>query len=135
LNFSDPEKSFLGKMFSSKSKKFPDNFSGFITKKDELIEKKGHYYPKEKNNVFATFEGEWTYNINIDGVDYWKQGEAKFYPSERMEYTLPSDSSYRPDIHLLRAGYDDYAQIAKTELEELQRYEKKLRDDYRKSKK
>ncbi len=122
-------------MFSSKQKKFPDNFTGFIAKKDDIEEKKGHYYPKEKNNVFASFEGEWTYNISIDGVDYWKQGEAKFYPTERMEFTLPSDSGYRADIHLLRAGYDDYAQIAKTELEELQRHDKKLRETYHKNNK
>ncbi len=44
-----------------------------------------------------------------------------------MEFTLPSDSTFREDITLLKAGYDDYAQLAKMTVENVQRMDKKLR--------
>ena len=47
---------------------------------------------------------------------------------EKMNFTLPSDSSLREDIVLLRAGYEDYAQVAKMNLENIQRNDKKLRE-------
>jgi hypothetical protein len=65
--------------------------------------------------------------MNIDGVNYWKQGEIDLDPIEKMDFTLPSDSTLREDILLLKAGYEDYAQLAKLNLENQQRVDKKLR--------
>ncbi len=88
---------------------------------------KNIYKIKSKDAVFANFEGEWGYEFNIDGVNYWKQGEAFLDPIEKMEFTLPSDSTFREDVILLKHGFQDYAQLAKMNLENLQRADKKLR--------
>jgi hypothetical protein len=49
-----------------------------------------------------------------------------------MDFILPSDSTVREDIILLKHGYQDLAQEAKSYLEEKQRYERKLREKNRK---
>lgn len=49
-----------------------------------------------------------------------------------MEFTLPSDARFRPDVILLRNGYEEYAQQAKMHLEDVQRNDKKLRENYKK---
>lgn len=47
---------------------------------------------------------------------------------EKMDYTLPSDSIFREDILLLKNGYFDLAQEAKSYLEVRQRDDKKSRE-------
>jgi hypothetical protein len=47
---------------------------------------------------------------------------------EKMDYILPSDTTLREDITLLKHGFDDLAQEAKTYLEEKQRHDRKLRE-------
>ena len=47
---------------------------------------------------------------------------------ERQDFTLPSDSTYREDIVLMKNGLLDLAQHAKINLEEKQRNDKKLRE-------
>ena len=76
----------------------------------------------------ATIEGEWTRYLKIDGKEYWKQENLNLPDLEKMEFTLPSDSTYREDLILLKNGMEDYAQQAKTELEEIQRKDRKLRE-------
>ena len=49
---------------------------------------------------------------------------------EKMNFTLPSDSTYREDILLYKNNYVEYAQETKTYLEEIQRNDKKLREIY-----
>jgi hypothetical protein len=44
-----------------------------------------------------------------------------------MKYTLPSDSTIREDLALLKNGDEDAAGKAKVKLEELQRKDRKLR--------
>ena len=46
---------------------------------------------------------------------------------ERMDYTIPSDCHYRPDLILYKMGLVDQAQEAKVFLEEDQRKDKHLR--------
>jgi hypothetical protein len=136
VNFNPEEgkTSFFGKMFKSKPKRFPDYYNGFIARTaDVKLNKKGHYEFTTKEDVaFAKFEGEWSYDFNVDGVCYYKQGEVDLQSMERQEFTLPSDCTYREDLVLLKAGYDDYAQLAKMKMEEIQRNDKKLREKNRK---
>jgi hypothetical protein len=108
---------------------------GFIANKPDVVydEKKNIYYPVEEDAVLAKIEGEWSIYINIDGKQYWKQGEIVLPEMEKMEHTLPSDSRYRPDVILLRNNFEDYAQQAKTHLEEIQRNDEKLRNNYNKN--
>jgi hypothetical protein len=86
----------------------------------------------DAKNVISTLEGEWTNYINFDGVTYWRQGGVQLLPMERMNFTLPSDSTYREDILLYKNNHIDYAQDAKVYLEEIQRNDKKLREIYNK---
>jgi hypothetical protein len=78
--------------------------------------------------TFAKYEGEWSYEFNVDGVNYFKQGETPVSPMERHEFTLPSDSTFREDLLLLKGGYEDFAGLAKMKLEDIQRNDKKLRE-------
>ncbi len=107
------------------------NHSGFIANKSDVKFEKNQYKVKSKELILANYEGEWGYEFKIDGVQYWKQGEVQLEPIEKMEFTLPSDSTFREDIMLLKHGYDDYAQLAKMNLENLQRVDVKLRSSHK----
>jgi len=63
---------------------------------------------------------------------YWRQGENELPELEKMEFSLPSDSTLRADVILLKNGHEEYAQLAKIQLEENQRNDRKLRDNFRK---
>jgi len=52
---------------------------------------------------------------------------------EKMDFVLPSDTILREDITLLKHGFDDLAQEAKTYLEERQRHDRNLREKNQKS--
>jgi hypothetical protein len=51
-----------------------------------------------------------------------------------MAYTLPSDSTFREDLNLLKKD-EEASQRYKIKLEEIQRNDRKLRDTYLKNKK
>ncbi len=88
---------------------------------------------KDKHTI-CPIEGEFTQNIKFEGNHYW-QFDADAYPLiRRMAFTLPSDSSFREDIIWLKKGDEDLAQRYKVKLEEIQRKEKKLRENYSKKK-
>jgi hypothetical protein len=79
----------------------------------------------------AKHEGEWSNFFKIDDNIYWRQGESDLPQIEKMEFFLPSDSTLRPDVILLKNGHEEYAQLAKIHLEEIQRNDRKLRESYR----
>jgi hypothetical protein len=81
----------------------------------------------------AKFEGEWSNYFKIDDHVYWRQGEYELPELEKMSFTLPSDSTLRSDVILLKNGHEEFAQIAKIHLEEVQRNDRKLRENYKKS--
>jgi len=83
-----------------------------------------------KKNILSTFEGEWTNHIKVDDRIVWEVGKYPLFPMERMEFTLPSDSLYRDDLMLLKAGKVEQAQQAKVNLEEKQRNDRKLREKF-----
>ena len=85
-----------------------------------------------KKKIISHCEGEWNNFINFEDKTYWEQGKFEFNKIEKQEYTLPSDSIYRPDILLMKNGKLDLAQQAKINLEEIQRNDKKLREKFRK---
>jgi len=119
-------------MFSKDT--FPDYFNGFIANTDDLkLDKKTGIYSVDKKYQHAKLEGEWSRFININDTCYWLQDEQVLADMERMEFTLPSDCSYRPDIILYKMNMNDKAQEAKTILEEIQRNDRNLRDEYKKS--
>lgn len=122
-------RSTLGKFFTSK-KMAPDFFTGYISSIDDVkLDKNGKITKNsEKDLILATIDGEWSEFLNINNTSYWKyQTDYNLLPMERMEYTLPSDSSYRDDILLFKHGKEELAQEAKVNLEESQRHDRKLR--------
>merc|ERR1712151_140276 len=113
---------------SSKKKNFPDYFKGFIAMSDDVTydAEKNTYKINSEKNMLSKIEGEWSRYLSFDGKEYWRQGENKTAESLKQEYHLPSDSQFREDTILLKHGYDEDAQQAKTFLEERQRKDKKL---------
>jgi hypothetical protein len=51
-----------------------------------------------------------------------------------MAYTLPSDSTFREDLIWLKKGDEETAQKFKIKLEEIQRKDKKMREERLKKK-
>jgi len=80
----------------------------------------------DKKYRLANIVGEWTRFININDVCYWRQDEQTLVDMNRMEFTLPSDCSFRDDLILYRMGLDEKAQEAKFYLEEMQRKDMSL---------
>ena len=77
----------------------------------------------------STLFGTWIGYLEFDGVRYWdirhiKPANIDFIPN------LPSDSEVRKDLKLLRDGLVDEAQVAKENIEDLQRHDRKMREKY-----
>jgi len=85
---------------------------------------------KDKHTVLSTIEGEWTDSIKFDDIIYWDYNTFGHYSLERTIFTLPSDSTFREDLIVLKSGNLLEAQKSKTKLEEIQRKDKKLREKY-----
>ena len=132
------DRGFIGKMLGSKET-FPDYFSGVITS----ISKNGRYdvntkmYSVIKNDskvILCKLEGELSSNIIIDNNVVWEFCDSKFPLLVRMEGMLKSDSFYREDMWFLIEGDEDLAGRYKHVMEERQRRDRKLREEYAKKK-
>ncbi len=82
---------------------------------------------KDDFTIFASFKGNWTSNYYFDDELIWDYEDYKHFDLLRMAYTLPSDSTCREDLVLLRNGDEEKAGEAKIKLEEIQRRDRKLR--------
>ncbi len=82
-------------------------------------------------NIISHIEGEFSDFITFDNVTYWEYNQYEFPSMRRMSFTLPSDSTFREDIIMLKKGDEDEAQRSKIKLEEIQRYDRKLRLKYK----
>ena len=80
-------------------------------------------------------EGSWTRDISFDGEEYWNVEDNKLFTIYETGYILPSDGRKREDYIELVKGNIDKAQEEKERLENLQRYDRKLRADYAKKNK
>ena len=132
------DRGFIGKMLGSKET-FPDYFNGVITS----ISKNGRYdvntkmYSVIKNDskvILSKLEGELSSNIIIDNNVVWEFCDSKFPLLVRMEGMLKSDSFYREDMWFLIEGDEDLAGRYKHVMEERQRRDRKLREEYAKKK-
>lgn len=76
--------------------------------------------------------GSYLSHIEFDGVRYWDLREHKDIQSyEIMEQPL-SSSLFREDRYCLECGKIDKGQTEKERLENLQRYDRKLREKFKK---
>ena len=109
----------------------PDVLKGVITRKSQCIinEKDKSFTPKDKHFIFSKIEGEWSDYLKFDDTIYWDYSTFGHYNVERREddFVLPSDSTKREDLIILKLGNENEAQKAKVRLEEIQRVDRKLR--------
>jgi len=99
------------------SRKLPsDHFTGEITNTDS-------------GEVVARCAGAWTGAMEWDGVRYWTWSDPglQHTPLPR-DQLLESDASLRQDVVLLASGDSEKASLAKLQIEERQRRDKKLRE-------
>ncbi len=74
-------------------------------------------------------EGEFTDYLRFHGETFWKQSDYTFPKFKRMAFTMPSDSTFREDLIWLKKGEEDMAQKFKVKLEEIQRNDRKSREN------
>jgi hypothetical protein len=103
---------------------------GCITRLSHTNCSNNTYTLKKNYTSFAEVKGEWTKNLYIDDVLYWSWSDFVHFDLLRMAYTLPSDSTLREDLSLLKSGNEEAAGEAKVKLEDLQRKDRKLRAKY-----
>ncbi|KAL6050876.1 Oxysterol-binding protein 4 [Balamuthia mandrillaris] len=124
------EGGFLSGWFSKKTP--ADYFKGEIRRgaleDDSSEDVKSGKKKRTESTVICTIEGSWVSCIEFDGERYWdfKQNLPKHVPKP-VDDPLPSDSRFREDLCFLAAGDLQQSGLAKTRLEEKQRYEARLR--------
>ncbi len=128
IEFNPDDRSSLSKLWSKKDT-YPDYFKGEITRLSQAkFNKKTNSYKKSPDNfTYVKIEGEWSKQVSFDDTIYWDYDTFMHYELERMEQTIPSDSTFREDEAELRQGNEDKAQENKVKLEEIQRKDKALR--------
>ena len=80
----------------------------------------------------VTFDGIWNSFININGEEVLNFKTDLPYEFNEEPMPLPSDSRYRDDLSNLLAGDLEAAQVAKEEMEEIQRRDRRLREEHAK---
>jgi hypothetical protein len=83
---------------------------------------------KDRVEVLASGEGSILESLDWDGKEYWNFEEFAAFRGIPIENPLPSDYRFREDLIWLEYGEMDQAQKWKTELEEVQRRDRKLRE-------
>ena len=120
------------KLFSSKQT-FPDFSKGFISAYDDAnYDKSKKEFTCESKKIISKIEGEWTVFLKIDENVYWNHDDPSKYKLEKQEFTLDSDTRLRSDLLFFKEKNTDQAQLSKAILEEIQRKDRKLRQNYKK---
>jgi hypothetical protein len=83
--------------------------------------------------LLGTGSGSWLSYLEIDGNIYWKVNDPIKIFWESDPRKLPSDSRFRLDSYYIQLKDFDRAQMEKDRIENLQRSDKKLRDNYDKN--
>lgn len=77
-----------------------------------------------EGEIVSEGEGSFLAYVQLDGKLYWQIGDQgmQWKPIDQdMTYLLPSDSSQRVDVQLVRDGNIENAEVEKLRLEDLQR--------------
>jgi len=132
LRMNAGDKSFAEGLFKKQDSR-NDFFKGFITKSEALLKDTSRkaFYSKE---IISYIEGNWIDYMMIDGDKYWEMGKVKPAPVTEPTNPLPSDATFRSDLQQLIAGDLDKSQKEKERLEEIQRNDRKLREQAKKKK-
>jgi len=132
LRLNAGEKSFAEGLFKKQDTR-NDFFKGLITKNKALLKDmtRKAFYSKD---MISYIEGNWIDYVMIDGEKYWEMGSAKPLPVVPSPNPLPSDSCFRTDLQALITGNEAESQKQKEILEEIQRNDRKLREQHSKKK-
>lgn len=89
---------------------------------------------EDNKRIVSKLRGTYLGYLEFDCVRYWDVREVNIFPLI-IKISLPSDSDCRNDLKLLKNEMMDEAQEAKETLEELQRHDRKLREEFLKKRK
>jgi hypothetical protein len=138
--FNPDKKGWFKRMFSSSQKTAHDHFEGVISSYKDLDYKSnrnvdiGKLKKAHGFEVYAEIDGNWTQKMTIDKKVVWEYSKFKPLKLRYINNPLPSDSRFRTDLIALLNHDFTKAQEQKDELEDLQRYDKKLRKGTMKNK-
>jgi len=149
LQFNPDKKGAISGLFSKASSQ-QDYFKGTIQKVSSshvsmtseginsiLADGKKPVSPHEQDieEEISFVEGYWPLYLEVSGVKYWDFDDYRPYKLTSSDNLLPSDSAHRKDLIALLEGNENEAQREKEVLENIQRNDRKLREQYAKSKK
>lgn len=83
-----------------------------------------------KGIIVSKVRGSYLSYIEFDGERYWDIRENFPISLIELEKNLPSSSLYREDRKLLEINQVEEAQISKDKIENIQRSDRKLRENY-----
>ena len=113
---------------------YPDTIRGVITKCSNIqLVKDNKYKLINESDSICKIDGEWTGFMRFNDFKYFQYGEYTAVELYKMNFILPSDSSYREDLNYFIKDDEENAQKAKEKMEELQREDRKLRAEWGKS--
>ena len=137
IKMNPDEVSYVKSFFTNKQNTPPDTFIGQFCKLSDVTvrENDGKHELNKNSTPIIKIEGSWTRDISFDGEEYWNVEDNKLFTIYETGYILPSDGRKREDYIELVKGNIDKAQEEKERLENLQRYDRKLRADYAKKNK
>ena len=87
----------------------------------------------QNNKKVSSISGSFMSNIDFDGKRYWDIRQNFNIKLIEFEKNLPSSSIYREDRILLEENKINEGQIAKENLENIQRADRKLREKFNKN--
>ncbi|KRX02731.1 hypothetical protein PPERSA_02221 [Pseudocohnilembus persalinus] len=92
---------------------------------------------KEKDIIkqLSSCSGIWHEQILWEEQEFWNIKKTKPFPVQHDEFALPSDCNYRLDTLSWKCRDQEASQVVKEELENAQRYDKKLRQKFEKQNK
>jgi Oxysterol-binding protein len=120
-NFSGEIYTYLPAKHKGYGENFKDVYSAFKGKD------KNHELSKGEGNIF-----EW---LEFDGVEYWSLDSNPVERPSPVANPLPSDFRFREDLIWLQYENKEMAQEWKYKLEEIQRYERSMRQEAEKKRK
>lgn len=133
VKFGPKSKGFFTGIFSSSKppKVMPDIFKGDIVKlSDVKIDKTSpHHKIEKKATSLCSITGRWSKELLFDDQVYWRINDYQLLKMYKMPFTLPSDSLLRKDLQYFIQKREEDSQREKERLEEIQRNDRKLREN------
>lgn len=111
------------------------NAGGFLFGKAQADDIKGQIHSKastsnkSSGHLLSVIQGSWLTHLQCDGKVYWHIESEPAFEHKRVAEPLLSDCGYREDLQALARGDLELAQREKLRLEELQRSDRKARED------